>query len=807
MTSSLGTELRHAVRRWADRRGLALTAVLTLALGIGATTAIFSVVDGVLLRPLPWRDAERLVTIWLVRPMWRNDPVSSGSWNHGVLSWPKVHDLKAHARTLEEVAVGLRPRQVIADGDLAQGTLLSSEFLPMLGVRPYAGRSFTAREDEAPTDSLMISYEAWQRRFGGAKDILGRRVSIDSVPMTIVGIVPPQFRYEGEPAEFFIPYGTRPDREREAGNNAYFVVARIKPGTTVEAAASEVDPILRGDADPATLTSRVTSLVDEQLGASRAPLLLLLAGSSLLLLIACANVAGLLLGDALARQREIAVRSALGARRARILRQVLVESAVIGACGGVAGFVAAWMMTPALVALAPARLPRIETVAVDLRVFAFAVVLCAVTIVIFGVSPSLTMSAIEPADALRDGRGASRRLGAHNSIVVSQVALAVVLLVGASLLGETVVRLTSQPLGFDPDNLIDLRMRPTRFGVPGGPTFGDRVASLVEAVRSIPGVRAAAATSATPFGGTFSTNTIEVEGRPGEKLNGFRHVVGDSYFETTGIRVLRGRTFAASDGVTQTRNPTSGTGADPLNGTGVAVVSEELERRYFGGAAVGRRLRFGDTSVRIIGVVADTKLRQYNEPANPAFYLFSRQMNMGTEHIIVKTAGDPLALVRAIRQTIAAADSSMAIAQLETTNALMGRTVAGERFRAVLSSVFGLSALVLAAIGLYGLLARTVADRQREIGVRMALGARPNDVLSLVVRDCVRLVVAGLVIGIPISLGVAQLIRTQLFGVDPAAPHIIATACALLAAASIVATVVPARRASHVDPIVTLRAN
>jgi predicted permease len=800
MMSSLGTDLRHAVRRWSDRRGLALTAVLTLALGMGATTAIFSVVDGVLLRPLPWRDADRLVTIWLVRPERRNDPVASGFWNHGVLSWPMVRDLREHSRTLEEVAVGLRPRQVLADGDPAQSVLLSSGFLPMLGVQPYAGRTFIAAEDEAATDSLMISFESWQRRFGGVKDILGRRVTIDNVPRTIVGVLPPRFRFEGEPAEVFLPYGTLPPREREPGNHGYFVVARLKAGVTVAEASADVEPILRGNADPATLTSRVTPLAVEQLGTSSRPLLLLLGASLLLLLIACANVAGLLLGDAGTRRQEIAVRAALGAGRLRVVRQLLAESAVLGVGGGVVGLAIAKMMTPGLVALAPTRLPRIETVAVDLRVFAFALVLCVITIAVFGVSPSWTMSAANPADALREGRGASRRHRAHDGIVVSQVALAVVLLVGASLLGETLVRLISQPVGFDTENLIVLRVRPTR-PLASGATFGGLVTSLVERIRSIPGVRSAATTSAAAFAGNFSSNTIEVEGHPGENLSAWRYSVGDGYFETAGVRLLRGRDFASTDA--SGRNPPTPGDTDA---TGVTVVSEDLERRYYGGHALGRRLRVNpQTSQRwftIVGIVADTKLRQYTEPNNPAFYL------PGTgEHIVVRTVGDPLALVPALRQTAATADNPMAITLLETMATLMGRTVAGERYRALLSSMFGLAALVLASIGLYGLLARTVADRQREIGVRVALGARPGDVLALIVRDGARLVVAGLAIGIPISLGAAQLIRTQLFGVAPTAPHIIAMACALLATASIVATFVPARRASHVDPIVTLRAN
>jgi predicted permease len=799
------TELRHAVRRWSTRRGLAVTAMLTLALGIGATTAIFSVVDGVLLRPLPWRDADRLVTIWLVRPHWRNDPVSGAFSNNGVLSWPMVRDLREHSRTLEEVAVGLRPRQAIVDGDVAQATLLSSGFLPMLGVRPYSGRTFTLQEDEAATESVMISYEAWQRRYGGAAGILGRRVTIDDIPMTIVGVLPPRFRFDGEPAEFFIPYGTRPPRERDAGNNAYFVVARLKADVTVTEAAAEIEPMLRGDADPSRLTARVTPLADEQLGPSRPPLFMLLTASALLLLISCANVAGLLLGDAGSRRLEIAVRSTLGADRGRLARQLLAECVVLGAGGSAGGLGAAWVMTPTLVAFAPAKLPRIEDVAVDVRVFVFALVLAAVTIVVFGLWPSLATSAVDPADALRDGRGASRRRGAHRSVVVCQVALAIVLLVGASLLGETVVRLTSQPVGFESENLMVLRVRPVRLGVPGA--FGPSVHALLDHIRSIPGVTSAATTSSAPFSGNYGSNTIEVEGRPGEKLTGFRYSVSDRYFETTGIRVLRGREFVASDATRQQRNSPAAATGDTLNGAGVAVVSEELERRYFTGRALGRRLRFGDTWVTIVGVVADTKLRQYVEPPNPGFYLFSRQMvYLGTDQVVIKTAADPVTLAPALRQA-AAADGNLLITRLERMGDLMGRTVAGERYRALLSSMFGLAALMLAAIGLYGLLARDVAERQREIGIRMALGADRSRVSRLVAVEGGRLVVLGLVVGIPIAIGAAQLIRTQLFGVEPTQSHVIAAACAVLGGAALVATLVPARRASRVDPMTTLRAN
>ena len=796
------TELRHAVRRWSTRRGLAFTAMLTLALGIGATTAIFSVVDAVLLRPLPWHDPERLVTIFLVRPERRNDPVAGAFWNNGVLSWPMVRDLREHSRTLQDVAVGLRPRQAIVDGDVAQATMLSSGFLPMLGVTPFAGRAFTLQEDESATDAVMVSYEAWQRRYGGAAGIIGRHVTIDDIPKTIVGVVPPRFRFEGEPAEFFIPYGTRPAREREASNNAYFVVGRLKPGVTLAEAAADVEPIVRGDADPSRLTSRVTGLADEQLGASRPPLFLLLAASTVLLLIACANVAGLLLGDAGSRRQEIAVRSTLGAGRWRLARQLLAECAVLGAGGSAGGFAAAWVMTPALVALAPLRLPRLDTVAVDLRVLAFALALAALTIAVFGLWPSLMMSTIDPADALRGGQRASRRRGAHRGVVVCQMALAVVLLVSASLLGETFVRLTSQPLGFTAEDIMVARVRPVRLGASG--TFGRSVHSLLERVRSIPGVISAASTSAAPFGGNYVSNLIEVDGRPGEKFSSFQYSVSDGFFETIGIRVLRGRVFAAADASTQQLTAPAALAGD----TGVTVVSEELERRYFDGNALGRRLRLANTWLTIVGVVADTKLRQYTEPANPAFYLFSRQMvYMGTDQVVIRTRDDPAALTPALRNAIANVDPPLIMTRLETMNELMGKTVAAERYRALLSSIFGVAALILASIGLYGLLARTVAERQREIGIRIALGAHPRAVLALVARDGGWLLAAGLGIGVPIAIGAGHLIRTQLFGVDPTAAHVIARACVVLGTSALVATLVPARRASRVDPMTTLRAN
>jgi putative ABC transport system permease protein len=784
-------DVRQAVRRWAARPGFALTAILTLGLGIGGTTAIFSVVDGVLLRPLPWRDPDRLVSVWIVRPGWRTDPVLAGTWDRAFMSWPNFQDLQQHNRTLAGVAAWMRPRPLIAGGttDLVQALQVTSGFLPVLGVQPYAGRGFTVQEDAAATDSVMIAYESWQRRFGGEAGMVGRRVVIDEIPRTVVGVLPPRFRVEGDPPEFLLPFGTVGANDRAAGNNSLRAIARIKPGVTLADAARDIEPILRGDAAAVTRTSRLQPYSEVFFNRAREPLLMLLGASLLLLLIACANVAGLLLGDAGARRHEIAVRRALGAGRARVARLLLAESLVLAVGGGAAGLLAAWWLTPALVALAPERLPRLDSVAIDVRVFAFAAVLSALTTIVFGVGPSLAGASVDAADALRDGRSATRfRRRTQRLIVVGEVALAAVLLAGASLLGETIIRLTASPVGFDADRLVVLRLRGPRSVTAN---IAARSQELLDRIRTIPGVQSAAGTSAAPFAGSFGSNSIEADGRPGQGFAAQRYVVTDGYFETMRLPVA-GRAFERAD----------------ANGEEVVVVSQDLARRSYNGNAVGRRLRFGERWRTIIGVVPDVKLRAYSEEPGPAFYLYAPQVpTLGAYEILIRATGDPQRLIPALRESVTAFDNRLAFQTLETMGALTARTASSQRYRAVLASAFGSAALILASVGLYGLLARAVSDRRREIGVRMAVGARPIDVARLVVAEGGALVAGGLVVGIPAAMAVARLIRSQLYGVEPSAPHTFVTVSLVLGAVALAATLVPALRASRVDPMTTLRAN
>jgi putative ABC transport system permease protein len=807
--SVVPTDVRYALRRWATRPGLAITVVLTLGLGIGATTAIFSVVDGVLLRPLPWREPDRLVSAYIVREGWRTDPALSFNWNSQFLSWPNFRDLQK-LNEFESVAAWRRTRLVAVweTGDVAQALNATSNFLATLGTGPHLGRMFTTAEDDTASDSILISYEAWQRRFGGVDGIIGRQVRLDDAPRTIVGVLAPHFQFEGQPPEFLLPFGTLTAGERGENNNAFRVVARLADGVTVEQAASRIALILNGGQGRNQRTSRLATIPDDQFGPARAPLYMLFGASVLLLLIACANVAGLLLGEIWTRRHEVAVRRALGAPQWQVARQMFVESALLGAAGGVVGVIAAQWITPVLVTLAPARLPRIDMVAVDARVLIFAVIVSGSMAILCGAAPSLTGSYIPPIDALRSGRGlAPFRSRSQRFIVSCQVALAVVLLAGAALLGETVFRLTSQPVGFDEQGLLVVGVVPRQ-----RPVITDMLrrseaqSELLARIRALPGVESAASTASPPFGTSYGSNSIEVSGRPGEFFSAQRQIVSEGFFMTMGMRMLRGREFERQDASRKIVEPAL-PGQESSDSLGVAIVSQELERRYFGGNATGQRIRFNRLWLDVIGVAPDAKSREYTDEATPAFYVYSTQMPyIAVGQFVVRASGDPTALVAALRDVVTSGDSQLAVTYVDTMRTMMARTVVNERYRAILSSAFGGAALLLAAIGLFGLLTRAVNERRREIGVRIAVGAKPGDVVRLVMREGGVLVAGGLVAGVPAALVAARLIRAQLYGVGPADPHVFVLVSGVLSVVAGGAMALPAIRASRTDPISTLRA-
>lgn len=785
--------LRLALRRWRARPAFAATALITLTLGIGVATAIFSVVDGVLLRPLPWPDADRLAVAWIVRPEWRLNPVLAASAERGVLSWFNFRELQQQNRTLASVAIwsNSRPMTGGTRPDQVHAMQVSSTFLETLGVSVLAGRNFTAAEDDDASDSAIISYEAWQRRLGGDPQILGRTVTLDETAKRIVGVLPPGFRFESRPPEFLLPFGTADKRFRTRGNHNYRGLVRLKPGISLEQAHADTEPILRAGEPVNKRTSRLVWLTEDQLGATRKPLITLLGAALLLLLVASANVAGLLLGDLKSRSHELAVRTALGAGRARILQQLLIEALLLAGIASIAGVIAARAIMPALVSLAPDTLPRLDSVGIDVRVLGFAILVGFATALICAAGAALTITP-NPSEALSEGgRGATRRQRAQSVIVVAEVALALVLLVGASLFAETVRRMAAQPTGFESGNLVVIGLRAPRSLSLSRQATAARMAELEARLGSVPGVIAAGAVSSAPFGGGYGSNGIEIEGKKIDpQPSARRQIISEPFFRAMGIPIVRGRPFDRSD-------PSSAR---------LAVVSREFERRYMDGDALGKRFKLNDDWLEIIGVAENTKQLELTDEDEPTFFVLSRQVQgWSLNQFAIRTSVDPAAIIPSLREAVTAYDPRLLVTTAEPMKALVNRSISEERYRALLAGIFGITALGLAAIGLYGLLSGDVADRTREIGLRMALGAQTSDVVRLVGRHGLTLVIGGLAAGIPAALAASRVTRSLLFGVTPAAPVVYLVTAGALLIAALAATLIPARRASRIDPIVSLR--
>jgi putative ABC transport system permease protein len=779
-------DFRHALRSLVRAPGFALAAIITLGLGIGATTAAFSVVDSTLLRPLPWRDADRLVTIWTVRPQWRDMPALAASWDKGILSWPNFRDLQEHSRVLEQVGVWSRRAPILAGtvNEVTQAMLVSSSFLPMLGVKPHLGRFFTPTEDEQPADSVVISHEAWVRRFGGDPGLLGHSVTLDGVRRTIVGVLPPGFVFQDPAPEFVLPFGNAPQRDRSAGNSSYRAVGKLRSGISVGDALLDVESILRGAENPARLTARLELLTDTLIGASRRPLWMLFGAAGLLLLIACANVAGLVLGEAGSRRQEVAIRTALGASRMVLVRGMLAESMVLACAGTVLGVAVAMWLTPSLIALAPASLPHMSSVGLDRRVLVFSIGLAILTTALFGMGPAVALSHTA-ADGLREGRTVARRQ--RGALVMVEIALAFVLLVSASLFGETVIRLASEPVGFDAANLL---VATIRHPVGVGESALSRAESsrlLEERLAGLPGVVSIGGAASLPFAGGYGSNRIEIEGEPsGEAITAARQMVTPGYFMTMRVPLVKGRAFQTGE-------------------QNLAVVSESFERQYLRSNGIGRRFRFNlksDEWYRIVGVVGETRQRRLSDATGPTFYV----PHTGTVgEFVLRTSNDPALSMAAVHEAVRSHDPRLVVTKIDAMQTLIRRTIASEEFRASLAGFLGGTALVLALTGIYALLSRSVTDRAREIGVRMALGASPSAILRLIVAQGGLPVLFGVLLGAPLSFASARLMSSMLYGVVPTAPHTFVVVAGALIIVSLGATALPACRAARVDPLVALR--
>jgi ABC-type antimicrobial peptide transport system permease subunit len=666
---------------------------------------------------------------------------------------------------------------------------------------------------------VLISHEVWQTEFEGRTEVIGRPVGLAAGIYTVVGVLPPRFTFNGERPDFLLPIGIM--QHNSQYTDLIHAIARLSSGVSLDTASGIAEPIVRGDESSEQRTARVVPLLEDQVGHAVRPLWMLFGGSTLLLLVACSTAATLLLGDARGRRHEMAVRASLGGGGSRLLRQLAVEHGLLATAAGSAGFLAATWLTPVLVALAPGTLPRLDTVTVDASMGLLALGLGTTTVLLFGLAPALPLAWTPAREVLAEStrQGSPRHHRGQRVVVAIQYALALVLLVGASLFGETILRLTSRPLGFDPSKLAVLSFAWSRNPAAQGsdPRVPPEAASLSLAERAaigranamrqtaerntggldailrnldaVPGVTATAASTHVPFVGAPAESLVRPEGQAETaNRNVQRQLVTPGYFRAMRISMLRGRPFVGAE-------------------TRGVVVSRELERQLFGGDALGRRLVVEGASkgaYEVIGIVADVKHDGFTANDLPSVYL-SNALGATVSHIVVRSSADPGALLPRLVEAARAADARMIVTGTRTMEAQVGESVAEERLRATLASLFGGAALLLAALGLYSVAARLVIDRRREIGVRVALGARPIHIRALVLRDGLLMAAAGVAVGLPAAFAASAFIRSFLFGVSPTAPRVFLTAAGVLTTAAILATLVPAHQASRTDPADALR--
>jgi len=788
-------DLRFAARSLRKQPGFTLLATLTLAIGIGASTAMFTIVNAVLLRPLEYRDPERLVVVREISPTGRG---------FGATSPANYTDWREQSRSFSALAAAYdRPINLTGGGEPEEilARLTTENYFDTLGARAYLGRTYSPREEGA----IVISHRLWQRRFAGDPGAIGRTVTINDRVRTIVGVMPADFRSVGARPDAWIPVQLDP----EWPGRYLTVTGRLRPGASVEQADEEVAAIERRLAAESpqfntNWTVDVVPLREQVVGTARPALLVLLGAVGLLLLIACANVANLLLGRAAARRTEIAVRLSLGATRARIGRQVLTESLLLAAVAGVVGVLIAVWGTDALVTLLPAdiALPRLDEVRVDGRVLGFALLVCMLTGILFGTAPAIVGSAVNLAQDTREGmRGTTAgRTRVRSALVVAEVALALVLLAGAGLLGRSLQQLLRVDTGLRTDRVLTMRVTMTAARYEKEAELRAFMNRLMSRMQSLPGVRAAGAEMYLPLTGLKIGHSFTRDDRPrpgpgGELATDIRVVAGDP-FRAFGIPVLRGRPFNARD---HERAPN------------VFVVNEELVRRYFSdGDPIGKRISFdwdGPVTGEIVGVVGSVREMGPKEPPSPAIYRPYAQMPMTQMTMALATQRDPLTVARAATAAVREIDPDQPVADVQTLERLVDNTVAQPRIILYVLAGFAAVALLLAALGLYGIVSYSVTQRQREIGVRVALGAQRRDVLRPILREGMALTAVGLVLGVAGALAATRLMQSLLFGVDPADPLTFAGVSIFLAAIALAASYIPARRATRLDPVAALRAD
>jgi putative ABC transport system permease protein len=808
-------DLRFGARMLLKQPGFTLIVVVTLALGIGANTAIFSVVNGVLLRPLPYYEPERLVMVWADRPILQAQI--------GIADIPVAVadfvDWRNQNQVFEQMAAML-PRRINLTGggepELVVGLSASASLFPLLDARLAAGRALLPEEDQPGANRVVvISHGLWQRRYGADPQLIGQKITLNDEAYTVIGVTAPDFQFprRGElpsyytsprKIDLYLPLAFTPEQMNDRSGGLLAVIARLKPGVSLGQASAEMNAIARRLTEQYPQTNRdkgvrLAPLPQQVVGKARTALLILLGAVGCVLLIACANVANLLLARAAGRQKEMAIRAALGASRWRRGRQLLTESLLLAISGGAAGLLLARLGVRLLLAMAPDNLPRAYDIRLDTRVAGFTLLVSLLTGIVFGLLPALQAAKINLGVTLKEGgRDAAgllrRRL--RGFLVVCEVALAFVLLIGAGLLIRSFARLTEVDPGFDPRSVLtmDLLLPFAKYKDGRDIAFFQQT---LERVRTLPGVEAAATVSPLPLSGGQYITGFGIEGRLSPTEHTFsagNRLISPDFFKTFRVPLIKGRLLAESDGAK----------APP-----VVVINESLARIYFANEdPLGKRITLnGDATRVIVGVVGDVKHSALDEEANPQIYRAIAQLQFPTlsMSLAVRTSGDPMQLVAAVRGQVWAVDKDVPIINIETMERLMGKSVAPRRFNLLLLGVFALVGLALACVGLYGVMSYMLTQRTREIGVRMAMGAQTSDVLRLVLGEGMKLALIGAFLGLCGALALTRLLKTLLFGVSATDPLTFIAIAALLIFMALLACWIPGRRAAKVDPMVALR--